>query len=408
MSFFGGNLIWNVAKQVASTVVNKSSDDLAIVYSVILDENHPLIKSGDVNIADVGSIECRLLNDITGDSLLIAKPLDSTVTILPIRNQTVFIQKLGSGYVYTQISKGLSPNTSNNENSISTLFTQEQSAAGDGNKAEGYSNLSSTGIARSNTNEVNDFDGYGDYFTAEEGIHKLKLYEGDVLFQSRFGQSIRLSGYNNSENKFFPTLTIRSGESPENRKKDDTVLVEENINEDGNIIFLGSGEKLLEWTLPTKNKRESFFDYPTELKGNQILLSSDRIILSAKTSQMMFASKGDTGFITDGQFSIDTTKGINVTADDSIYFDVKNNKNFIITCSGGGAISLGSTNIFELEPAPKGETLVKLLGEFIDLVVQQIYVTPAGPSAPGPTSVAQFASLKAKLNTMLSQIVQLK
>ena len=408
MSFFGGNLIWNVAKQVASTVVNKSSDDLAIVYSVILDENHPLIKSGDVNIADVGSIECRLLNDITGDSLLIAKPLDSTVTILPIRNQTVFIQKLGSGYVYTQISKGLSPNTSNNENSISTLFTQEQSAAGDGNKAEGYSNVSSTGIARSNTNEVNDFDGYGDYFTAEEGIHKLKLYEGDVLFQSRFGQSIRLSGYNNSENKFFPTLTIRSGESPENRKKDDTVLVEENVNEDSNIIFLGSGEKLLEWTLPTTNPKESFFDYPSELKGNQILLSSDRIILSAKTSQMIFSSKGDTGFITDGQFSIDTTKGINVTSNEAIYFDVKNNKNFIITCSGGGAISLGSTNIFELEPAPKGQTLVNLLGEFIDLVVQQIYVTPSGPSAPGPTSVAQFASLKAKLNTMLSHTVQLK
>jgi hypothetical protein len=408
MSFFGGNLIWNVAKQVASTVVNKSSDDLAIVYSVILDENHPLIKSGDVNIADVGSIECRLLNDITGDSLLIAKPLDSTVTILPIRNQTVFIQKLGSGYVYTQISKGLSPNTSNNENSISTLFTQEQSAAGDGNKAEGYSNVSSTGIARSNTNEVNDFDGYGDYFTAEEGIHKLKLYEGDVLFQSRFGQSIRLSGYNNSENKFFPTLTIRSGESPENRKKDDTVLVEENVNEDSNIIFLGSGEKLLEWTLPTTNPKESFFDYPSELKGNQILLSSDRIILSAKTSEMIFSSKGNTGFITDGYFTIDTTKGINVTSNEAIYFDVKNNKNFIITCSGGGAISLGSTNIFELEPAPKGQTLVNLLGEFIDLVVQQIYVTPAGPSAPGPTSVAQFASLKAKLNTMLSQIVQLK
>ena len=408
MSFFGGNLIWNVAKQVASTVVNKSSDDLAIVYSVILDENHPLIKSGDVNIADVGSIECRLLNDITGDSLLIAKPLDSTVTILPIRNQTVFIQKLGSGYVYTQISKELSPNTSNNENSISTLFTQEQSAAGDGNKAEGYSNVSSTGIARSNTNEVNDFDGYGDYFTAEEGIHKLKLYEGDVLFQSRFGQSIRLSGYNNSENKFFPTLTIRSGESPENRKKDDTVLVEENVNEDSNIIFLGSGEKLLEWTLPTTNPKESFFDYPSELKGNQILLSSDRIILSAKTSEMIFSSKGNTGFITDGYFTIDTTKGINVTSNEAIYFDVKNNKNFIITCSGGGAISLGSTNIFELEPAPKGQTLVNLLGEFIDLVVQQIYVTPSGPSAPGPTSVAQFASLKAKLNTMLSQIVQLK
>ena len=97
-------------------------------------------------------------------------------------------------------------------------------------------------------------------------------------------------------------------------------MVEENINEDGNIIFLGSGEKLLEWTLPTTNAKESFFDYPSELKGNQILLSSDRIILSAKTSQMIFSSKGDTGFITDGQFSIDTTKGINVTSNEAYLF----------------------------------------------------------------------------------------
>jgi hypothetical protein len=408
MSFFGGNLIWNVAKKAASAIVNKSSDDLAIVYSVILDENHPKIKSGELTVADVGSVECRLLNDITGESLLIARPLDSTVTILPIRNQTVFVQKLGSGYVYTQISKGFSPNISDTDNSISTLFDERQSAAASGNKAEGYSNVSSTGIARSNTSDVNDFDGYGDYFTAEEGIHKLKLYEGDVLFQSRFGQSIRLSGYNNSENKFFPTLTIRSGESPENRKKDSDVLVEENINEDGNIIFLGSGEKLLEWTLPTTNAKESFFNYPTELKGNQILLSSDRIILSAKTSEMIFASKKDMGFITDGQFSIDTTKGINVTADDNIYFDIKGNRDFQITTSGGGSIALGSTNRFELEPAVKGKTLVKLLSEFMLIVAQQIFVTPAGPSAPGPTNNPKINKIHSELNNILSSNVQIK
>jgi hypothetical protein len=408
MSFFGGNLIWNVAKRATSSIVNKSSDDLAIVYSIILDENHPKIKSGELTVADVGSVECRLLNDVTGESLLIARPLDSTVTILPIRNQTVFVQKLGSGYVYTQISKGFSPNISDSDNSISTLFDEAQSAAASGNKAEGYSNVISTGIARSNTSDVNDFDGYGDYFTAEEGIHKLKLYEGDVLFQSRFGQSIRLSGYNNSENKFFPTLTIRSGESPENRKKDSDVLVEENINEDGNIIFLGSGDKLLEWTLPTTNAKESFFNYPTELKGNQILLSSDRIILSAKASQMIFASKEDMGFITDGQFSIDTTKGINVTADDNIYFDIKGNRDFQITTSGGGSIALGSTNKFELEPAVKGKTLVKLLSEFMLIVAQQIFVTPAGPSAPGPTNNPKINKIHSELNNILSSNVQIK
>jgi len=123
---------------------------------------------------------------------------------------------------------------------------------------------------------------------------------------------------------------------------------------------------------------------------------------------MIFASKGDIGFITDSQFSIDTTKGINVTANEAIYFDVKDDFDFYVTCSGGGVISLGSTKEDDLEPAAKGQTLVDLLGEMLDLISQQIYVTPAGPSAPGPTSVAQFASLKAKLNSMLSNTVQLK
>jgi hypothetical protein len=123
---------------------------------------------------------------------------------------------------------------------------------------------------------------------------------------------------------------------------------------------------------------------------------------------MIFASKGDIGFITDSQFSIDTTKGINVTSNEAIYFDVTNDFDFYITCSGGGAISLGSTIEDELEPAAKGETLVGLLGEMLDLITQQIYVTPAGPTSPGPTNIAQFASLKAKLNSILSNTVQLK
>jgi hypothetical protein len=404
MSFFGGNLLWNVAK-AASSVADafEKQSDIAVVYSVILDENHPEIKEGRRTIADVGSIQCRLVSDIQNNELIFARPLDSSVTILPLRNQTVFIQKLGSEYIYTQISKGLSPNTSNAENLISNLFPARQETDS-GDKSKNYSKVSSTGITRSNTNSVNDFDGFGDYFGIEEGIHKLKLYEGDTLFQGRFGQSIRLSGYNNADNEFSPSLILRNGESPENRQKEDGVLVEEDINGDGNIIFLGGGSALLEYTLPIKNKKESFFNYPNELKGNQILLSSDRIILSAKSSEMIFASKGDVGFITDGQFSIDASRGINITTEDNIFIDTKNND--LNITQGNGVIFLGTQG--ETEPAAKGQTLVDLLGEMLDLITQQIYVTPAGPTAPGPTNIAQFASLKAKLNSMLSNNVQLK
>ena len=404
MSFFGGNLLWNVAK-AASSVADafEKQSDIAVVYSVILDESHPEIKEGRRTIADVGSIQCRLISDIQNNELIFARPLDSSVTILPLRNQTVFIQKLGSEYIYTQISKGLSPNTSNAENLISSLFpaTQETDT---GNKSKNYSKVSSTGITRSNTNSVNDFDGFGDYFGIEEGIHKLKLYEGDTLFQGRFGQSIRLSAYNNTDNEFSPSLILRNGESPENRQKEDGVLVEEDINGDGNIIFLGGGNALLEYTLPVENKKESFFDYPNELRGNQILLNSDRIILSAKTSQMILASKGDIGMITDGQFSLDSNRGMNLTVNDHIFVDTKN-RDFNIDI-GNGTIALGTDGT--LEAAPKGETLVELLSEMIDLIAQQIYLTPAGPSSPGPTNVAQFTTLKSKLNTMLSNNVQLK
>ena len=73
---------------------------------------------------------------------------------------------------------------------------------------------------------------------------------------------------------------------------------------------------------------------------------------------------------------------------------------------GNGSIMLGTDG--ELEAAAKGETLVDLLGEMIDLITQQIYLTPAGPSSPGPTNIAQFTTLKTKLQSMLSNNVQLK
>ena len=386
-----------------------------IVFEIITDADSETGKDkGAPGAAAIGAIRFRALGSSTANvssnsELSLAYPLDKNTLTIPTRNEIVIIHNFGGNPHYSRMGGELSPNFSAISNLISSTFIPKPGSSSSPKSAKKYNNVSTTGIERTDSNPgKSEFDGYGDYFIRNEDIHKLKLYEGDTLLESRFGQSIRFSGYNNSENKFAPTITIRNGENPNSLQSGIGASTEENINTDGNIIFLGSGEKLLEWTLPTKNKKESFFDYPNELKGNQILLSSDRIILSAKTSQMIFSSKGDTGFITDGQFSIDTTKGINVTSNEAIYFDVTNDFDFYITCSGGGAISLGSTIEDELEPAAKGETLVGLLGEMLDLITQQIYVTPAGPTSPGPTNIAQFASLKAKLNSILSNTVQLK
>jgi len=393
-----------------NTASNQIQPLYGIVYEVITNTGSDTAKSKGLDSAStIGSIRFRLLSDSsininTDEQLPIAYPFDKNSITLPTKNEIVIIHSFGRNYHYSRVGGGPTPNLNALTNLISNEFDNEIKIDSS-NDAKGYQNVSSTGIQRTDKKSgKSDFDGYGEYFTYNSNIHKLKLYEGDTLLESRFGQSIRFSGYNNSENKFAPTITIRNGENSDSLESEIGASTEENINEDGNIIFLGSGEKLLEWTLPITNAKESFFNYPNELKGNQILLSSDRIILSAKTSEMIFASKGDVGFITDGQFSIDASRGINITTNDNIFIDTKN-RDLNIT-QGDGVIFLGTKG--ETEPAPKGQTLVDLLGEMIDLIAQQIYVTPAGPTAPGPTNVAQFAALKAKLNSMLSNNVQLK
>ena len=399
---------------ISNSIGFANQPSYGVVYEVLTDVGSETAKAKGLGTSvTIGCIRFRLLSDNSininsVEQLSIAYPLDKNSLTLPTRNEIVIIHSFGGNKHYSRIGGDVTPNLNANTDLISKKFDNEIKIDSS-NDATNYQNVSSTGISRTNKNSgKSDFDGYGDYFTDNSNIHKLKLYEGDTLLESRFGQSIRFSGYNNSENKFAPTITIRNGENTDSLQSEVGTSTEENINKDGNIIFLGSGEKLLEWTLPTTNAKESFFNYPTELKGNQILLSSDRIILSAKTSQMIFASKEDIGFITDGQFSIDTTRGINVTANQHIYFDVKDKFNFSITTTGGGAIALGSTETDELEPAVKGETLKNLLYDLMQIIAQQIYVTPAGPTSPGPTNNPLINGLAAKLNDILSNDVQLK
>jgi len=399
---------------ISNSIGFANQPSYGVVYEVLTDVGSETAKAKGLGTSvTIGCIRFRLLSDNSininsVEQLSIAYPLDKNSLTLPTRNEIVIIHSFGGNKHYSRIGGDVTPNLNANTDLISKKFDNEIKIDSS-NDATNYQNVSSTGISRTNKNSgKSDFDGYGDYFTDNSNIHKLKLYEGDTLLESRFGQSIRFSGYNNSENKFAPTITIRNGENTDSLQSEVGTSTEENINKDGNIIFLGSGEKLLEWTLPTTNAKESFFNYPTELKGNQILLSSDRIILSAKTSQMIFASKEDIGFITDGQFSIDTTKGINVTANQHIYFDVKDKFNFSITTTGGGAIALGSTETDELEPAVKGETLKNLLYDLMQIIAQQIYVTPAGPTSPGPTNNPLINGLASKLNDILSNDVQLK
>lgn len=307
--------------------------------------------------------------------------------------------------MYKRIGIDITPNANEAYNQISNLYkplTEEG-----GGTTEEYRQTEETNISNTTDNSGEaESDKYGDYFKVNKKIRKLSLNEGDTLIESRFGQSIRFSGFNNPNRNFAPTIILRNGErlSTQNGRVFNTV---EDVNRDGSIILLGSGQYKLPFQPGTVDENGtsdfsttpvSFGNYPSELLGDQILINSGRIILSAKNAEMIFYSKKNYGFISDGALSIDNLLGINVNVGDDI--NVTTNDASVNIISGNGNINLGTN---EVEPLVKGDTLVEILSELIDQILLQNYLTPSGPSKIEPENGPAFRSIKAKLKTILSQ-----
>jgi hypothetical protein len=384
----------------------------AIVLDVILDEEHQLVKERKVGSGKIGNIKFIPMTQgfLEGkDSDYFAAPLDKNIMTLPVKNEKVDIFKSTTGYFYRRSNDNLTPNVDNSENAIERFFSGLKNTGDDSKTGDDYSSTANTGIANKSDVGSGEDKGYGDTFESDKAtsIHKLKLYEGDTLLESRFGQSIRLSGYNNASGKLSPTITIRNREnnlSQTNTEFANTTL--EDINRDGSTLILSAGERKLEFqpgvvddggSTNFKQKPSSFQKYPSELKGDQILINSGRVIISAKESEMIFYSKGNYGFISDAALSIDNKEGMLVSVGDDIFFTT-NDSDFRIT-SGTGEIHLG--NGAGEEKLAKGETLVDLLSELIDAINQMTHPTPAGPSGP-PVNAATFANIKTRLKTILS------
>ena len=393
--------------QIDSIPFQEASGINALVYKVFLNVVDTPSTAAGFGPGIIGAIQYRDFNDkvTPAEELPIAFPYDLNYKSLPLENESVEVLTRNGIKLYKRIGIDITPNANEAYNQISNLYkplTEEG-----GGTTEEYRQTEQTNISNTtdNTGEA-ESDKYGDYFKVNKKIRKLSLNEGDTLIESRFGQSIRFSGFNNPNRNFAPTIILRNGErlSTQNGRVFNTV---EDVNRDGSIILLGSGQYKLPFQPGTVDENGtsdfsttpvSFGDYPSELLGDQILINSGRIILSAKNAEMIFYSKKNYGFISDGALSIDNLLGIDVNVGDDI--NVTTNDASVNIISGNGNINLGTN---EVEPLVKGDTLVEILSELIDQILLQNYLTPSGPSKIEPENGPAFRSIKAKLKTILSQ-----
>jgi len=396
----------------------------AIVDHVVLDDNDPRIAefenvSDDVESLDtdlVGCIFVRETTDLTSNNkqFPIAKPFNDSVGI-PIKGETVRILKDGSNRFYDRIhSADINKGNAIEDADISLFGKSEKPSE---SKSKDYSESSQTTIPKKSSDGNEPVDRkqlLGDYFDPTQ-INKLKLYEGDRIIESRFGQSIRFSAYNNGtkdNTEFSPTIIIRNRQNDESIEKlKKRSLTEEDVNKDGSTIVLSSNNYKLGFLPGTIDDGGSsdFKTKPINAKTDepdgldQVLINSGRITISSKTDKMLFFSKGDYGFISDGKFTIDNGSGgadLDFGGDVNITTDRNSGNVFIDT--GNGNILLNTTET--TEPLVRGQQLVDVLNDLIDEIKKQVFNTPAGPSAVGPTNISQFDEIQSRLNDIKSTL----
>ena len=378
---------------------SKFKTDIGVVYDVVLDETG---QNKDIEV--IGAVKFRFNDDTTqtADSLQYALPYDKNFQTLPVINEQVHIIKNGLGYYYQRIQPDETPNNSAFINQISFKFeNNKNSNMSDASNIDKYKKFEVHKTPKSNKQISTNYNKFGNYFNAVSNIHKIKLYEGDTVIQSRFGQSLRFSGYNNSKNIFSPTIILRNVESTLNQSKDVNTTVEEDINKDGSVLVMSSNQYQLPFASTNTTKPDSFTDYPDKLTGDQILLNSGRLIFSAKSGEIIFHSKKNYGFISDGGLSIDNKGGVDISVNDNINIDT--NGRDVLFKTGNGSIFLGDNN---LEPLVKGNELKKIFEELIIAILSQTFKTTSGPTAVGPENFNDFIAISDKLANMMSKTNQ--
>lgn len=393
--------------------------NVGVVNDVILDDTSELIDSNDVdnakieskNLSLIGAIRFRVASEFlrNKNNLYLAYPYDRNIKNIPIKNEIVKIENINGIFYYKTLSPTQIPNVSNANTNISNISPLVEKSS---TSNTSYSSVFQTGISnKTNTNNQDNDNSYGTYFTVNPNIHLLRLYEGDTLIESRFGQSIRLSGYNNDDREESPTIIIR------NRESDSTQnnvliggMVEEDINRDGTSIVMSSNRYKLNFqpgvisdrgSTNFKTKPKSFKNYPTDLTGDQLLMSSGRVIFSARESEMIFYSTKNYGFISDGTMSIDNAGGIigSIGGDFTL---TTNNKNINFN-TGNGNINLGDR---QLEPLVKGDTLERIIKDILSLIRDVGFggaLTPAGAtSGLTPPTLNKLVSIQQRVSQIKS------
>jgi hypothetical protein len=448
--------------------------ELGIVLDIVLDDQHPIFTSGDhlhtkidpdrwpvdlndkrplPNDLDYTWIGRALIRPMVSekitkkDDLPWAYPLDNNLSEFPLINESVILISQGGKLYYT---RKVNYHNWPNNNLDFTLNTRLSGAP----NTELFTDIPYTGrkesVLKAPGSEMlqgnTGYHGYaGKYFVANHKIRAVKRHEGDLVVESRHGQTIHMTAYDDNRandvgdpthkdykdggnpmilirNRQRPLLnvgqTLELRNSPNTAKITGTIqeknvggYIEEDVNHDGSSIHITAGLTISEWVTTCYKKMygvgeevssyqgSTSFMYPS-LSGDQIVINTDRMILSARYGEMMQFSKKRFAVVTDNEYTVDAHQQVVITT---------NTKTVI----NSPAIYLGEVDMTN-EPALLGQTTVNWLYELCTAFISHTHWyhhshTNAGEESPPttqmPVEVQQIIALRDSLESLMSRRV---
>lgn len=295
----------------------------ARVASIVLDDTHPRFNElGQWNA--VGIIEYTSITIPSEPQTILptARPAFGNTKNFPLKNELVYLIQLPNTdigedtnskelYYLTPINIWNHPHHNAYPPDTENLPQEQQ---------KDFAQIEA-GSVRRITDGSSEID-LGNTFIEKADIHPLQPYEGDIIHEGRWGNSIRFSstivnkqtnqGQNQwSEGPLFPgdPITIIRNGQPASSSKEGWIPITEDVNRDLSSIYLTSRQ-----SLPIQLASSHTVGYKTPPTLNytnpQIILNTGRILLNSKQDSILLSSAKVIGLSAQESINLQSTNDV--------------------------------------------------------------------------------------------------
>jgi len=360
------------------------------VLSIVLDETHPRFKElGEWNALGIVEYE-DVINPLPSPSLQTARPLTGNFKNLPLINEIVYL----IGLPNTDIAS-ISSNSTEYYINIVSLWNHPHHNAFPTlpnslppTQQKDYVQTQAGNVRRVTDQSTEIF--LGKTFKERSNIHPLLPFEGDMLYEGRWGNSIRIgstvkdtpNNWSTTGSNGDPITIIRNGQGKQT--EEGWIPTVENINNDDSSVYFTSTQKI-----PLKASSTIYNSYttaptaPDQYAGKQVILNSGRLVFNTTQDHLLLSSAQTIGF--------NAVKGFN--------FDTK--ANFVV---GAPLIKLGSKNA--TEPLLLGNKTVTLLNQLLVNLEAFMTICSTLVSTPPGTPLGPLNIVAGQMSTILNGLQQ--